>query len=319
MHDFDGPFPFPLHPPMTTQTYTLSLHDALPISSTNSGHPSRCRRTHPHTPRRLLTILPAVGPSGSYARPPTAGQCTRCRAQGQHEEPHTPTEALWTTDRHVVDRCHNGRRHRTRPPTPQSGRGAHDPRAHDPTEENHHAGRCPHTRHREGPWLTAKPWTWTHSRSATASSCSTSPVATTTSPTCGSCVPWTTCARSTRYRSVPRTWPVHCANWPPHTPRSPSPTTDCATDWTSSAPTGSSTASTTPPEQAAWPATATASRCTSSANSATGPTARSKTSWAPGWRRSTSPAWSSPTSWTTCGAWPRPTAPAGTRTSTGAC
>src|SRR5699024_1007560 len=105
-------------------------------------------------------------------------------------------------------------------------------------------------------------------------------------------------------RSVPMTWPVHCVNWPPHTPRSPSPTTDCVTDWTSSAPTGSSTASTTPPEPAAWPATATASRCTSSANSATGPTARSKTSWAPGWRRSTSPAWSSPTSWTTCAAWP---------------
>ena len=57
-------------------------------------------------------------------------------------------------------------------------------------------------------------WTSTRSRSATGSGCSTSPAATTTSPTCGCCARWTGCARCTTSRRTPTTSPPRWPSWP---------------------------------------------------------------------------------------------------------
>src|SRR2546421_3777748 len=62
----------------TTEIYTLSLHDALPISRREGGGRHRCRRVHLLPDRPMTATTPVTGPisridpTTAYTRPPAA-------------------------------------------------------------------------------------------------------------------------------------------------------------------------------------------------------------------------------------------------------
>src|SRR5207248_9001082 len=60
-----------IHPPASTELYTLSLHDALPISATNSGSPTSCSSCG-CAPIHSWPGLSMTGSARCTARPPHA-------------------------------------------------------------------------------------------------------------------------------------------------------------------------------------------------------------------------------------------------------